>query len=45
MFTVGFLVGAAICAPVFWLLGRHASFDARVSRESADIRPMLRRSS
>jgi hypothetical protein len=44
MFMIGFLVGAVICAPVFWLLGRHAFLDALVSREPADARPRLRRS-
>lgn len=45
MLTIGILVGAAIAAPVFWLLGRFARLDAGVTHERADITPALRRSS
>lgn len=44
-FTFGFLAGAAIAAPTFWLLGRFARIDSRTTHERADITPALRRSS
>lgn len=43
MMAIGFLVGAALAAPVFFLLGRFAFLDARVRHEPADITPALRR--
>lgn len=41
---VGFLIGAAIAAPVFFGIGLFAGIDRSVTHEKADIRPALRRS-
>lgn len=39
-----FCLGAAIAAPVFFALGVIAAIDRSTTRERADIRPALRRS-
>lgn len=44
MFSIGFVIGAAIAAPVFFVIGMFAAQDRRVTHERADIRPALRRS-
>jgi hypothetical protein len=43
-FVIGFCVSAVLASPVFWKLGRFAFLDARVTHESSDVRPALRRS-
>lgn len=42
--SLGFILGALICAPVFYSLGRIRERDAQVTHEPADIEPALRRS-
>jgi hypothetical protein len=42
--ALGFLLGAAIAAPVFFAVGLFAGIDRTVTHERADIRPALRRS-
>lgn len=42
--VVGFMIGAAIAAPVFFAIGLFAGIDRTVRHERADIRPALRRS-
>lgn len=44
MIALGFIIGAAIAAPVFFAIGLFAGIDRTVSHERADIRPALRRS-
>lgn len=44
MIAHGFLLGAAIAAPVFFAVGLFAGIDRTVTHERADIRPALRRS-
>jgi hypothetical protein len=43
--VLGFVMGAAIAAPVFFAIGVFAGLDRSVTHERADIRPALRRSS
>jgi hypothetical protein len=40
----GFMVGAAVTAPVFFVLGVFSGIDRTRSHERADIKPALRRS-
>jgi hypothetical protein len=42
--VLDFIIGAAICAPVFFALGVFVGIDRTISHERADIRPALRRS-
>lgn len=44
MIALGFLLGVAIAAPVFFAIGRFARLDSRITHEPADITPALRRS-
>jgi hypothetical protein len=44
MMALGFMIGIALAAPVFFMLGRIARIDGSVTHERADIRPALRRS-
>lgn len=43
--TIGFVIGAAIAAPLFFAIGLFAGIDRTITHERADIRPALRRSS
>lgn len=43
MLALGFLIGVAIAAPVFFLVGYFAGADSRIDHERADITPALRR--
>lgn len=45
MIAIGFIIGAAIAAPVFFAIGLFAGIDRTITHERADIRPALRRSS
>lgn len=42
--ALGFIIGVAIGAPVFFALGICVGIDRTVTHERADIRPALRRS-
>lgn len=45
LLSIGFMLGALITAPVFFLIGRFSRLDSRVTHEPADITLALRRSS
>jgi hypothetical protein len=42
--ALGFLIGAVVAAPVFFMIGLSAGVARAVSHEPADIRAALRRS-
>jgi hypothetical protein len=43
MIALGFILGAALTAPVFFAVGMFAGIDRTVTHHRADIRPALRR--